>query len=175
MSEQLILGVIMGARGMHGEVRIKTFTEHPLDIAKYGPLSDEKENRVVELNNAKIIKGGISARIPGVDSRTDAEALKGLNLFVNRNALPELLDEEFYHADLIGLQVISVNGAHIGIVREIHDFGAGDVMEIAMIGRAPLVIQFTKDTVPEIHIAQGYLVVQPWPEIGCNHTSWGDS
>lgn len=163
LPRQLCLGVITGARGVRGEVRIRTFTELPEDIASYGPLSDEAGARTFELSDPKPIKGGIAARIAGIDDRTDAEALKGTHLYVSRELLPDLEEEEFYHADLVGLRVISVDGEDIGTVTAVHDFGAGDVVEIARDQGSTIIVPFTRDTVPEIDIEQGRLVLQPTP------------
>lgn len=167
-SWQLCLGVIAGAHGVRGEVRIKTFTERPEDITRYGPLTAETGQQLLVLSDPKPLKGGVAARIEGILDRTDAEALKGTHLYVARNSLPALKDEEFYHADLVGLRVKSVNGADIGIVVAVYDFGAGDILEIERNKEQPLIVPFTYDAVPEVDIEQNFLILVPPSEIMAN-------
>ena len=162
---QLCLGIITGARGVRGEVRIKTFTERPEDVACYGPLTDEAGQQSFVLSDPKPLKGGVAARIEGVVDRTDAEALKGTHLYVDRDSLPLLEEEEFYHADLVGLRVKSVDGEHIGIVAAVYDFGAGDILEIERNKGPALIVPFTRDAVPEVDIEQNFLILVPPSEI----------
>ncbi|MCE2491114.1 MAG: ribosome maturation factor RimM [Alphaproteobacteria bacterium] len=160
---QPCLGVITGARGTRGEVRIRTFTERAEDIAAYGPLTDETGARSFTLVDLRPIKGGIAARVEGIQDRTAAEALKGTQLYVARDALPDSEGDEFYHTDLLGMRVVTVNGEEFGRVLALHDFGAGDVLEIERMDGPPLVVPFTRDTVPEIDTDKGYLVLIPPP------------
>lgn len=157
------LGVITGARGIHGEVRIRTFTERAEDIAAYGPLTDETGARSFTLVDLRPIKGGVAARVEGIQDRTAAEALKGTQLYVARDALPDSEGDEFYHTDLLGMRVVTVNGEEFGRVLALHDFGAGDVLEIERMDGPPLVVPFTRDTVPEIDTDTGHLVLIPPP------------
>lgn len=157
------LGVITGTRGIRGEVRIRTFTERAEDIAAYGPLTDETGARSFTLVDLRPIKGGIAARVEGIQDRTAAEALKGTQLYVARDALPDSEGDEFYHTDLLGMRVVTVNGEEFGRVLAVHDFGAGDVLEIERMDGPPLVVPFTRDTVPEIDTDKGHLVLIPPP------------
>ena len=157
------LGVITGAMGIRGEVRIRTFTERAEDIAAYGPLTDETGAQSFTLVDLRPIKGGIAARVEGIQDRTAAEALKGTQLCVARDALPDSEGDEFYHTDLLGMRVVTVNGEEFGRVLALHDFGAGDVLEIERMDGPPLVVPFTRDTVPEIDTDKGHLVLIPPP------------
>ena len=162
---QVCLGVITGARGVRGEVRIRTFTEQPGDITGYGPLTDETGQRSFALLDPKPLKGGIAARIEGVWDRTGAEVLKGTHLYVARDSLPELDEEEFYHADLINMRVKSVDGKSVGTVAAVYDFGAGNILEIERDGEAALVVPFTKEAVPKVDRERNTLVLIPPSEI----------
>ena len=144
-------------------MRIRTFTERAEDIAAYGPLTDETGARSFTLVDLRPIKGGIAARVEGIQDRTAAEALKGTQLYVARDALPDSEGDEFYHTDLLGMRVVTVNGEEFGRVLALHDFGAGDVLEIERMDGPPLVVPFTRDTVPEIDTDKGYLVLIPPP------------
>jgi len=138
-------------------VRIKSFTEDPMSLGAYGPLSDEsgrKEYRVEPLSAAR---GAVLARIEGVADRTAAEALRGLRLYVERSALPETGEREWYEADLIGLAAVGKDGRDWGKVIAFHDFGAGSMMEVS--GGAML--PFTDAVVPEIDVPGGKVVVDP--------------
>ena len=159
MSMRLCLGAISGARGVQGEVRIKTFTAEAMDIAAYGPLSDEAGTRELIIETAKPAKEGVVAKIKGVTDRDAAEALKGLRLYVDRTALPETVEDEYYHADLIGLRVELEDGTLIGKVTALNDFGAGDVVEIERENAGPVVLPFTRETVPVVSLAEGRIVV----------------
>lgn len=160
---RLCLGVIAGARGIHGEVRVRAFTERGEDVAAYGPLTDETGGRSFTLANLRPIRGGVAARVEGVEDRTSAEALKGARLYVAREALPDLEDDEFYHADLMGARVVSPDGEEVGRVVALHDFGAGDMLEIERADGPPLVAPFTRETVPEIDMNEGRIVLTPPP------------
>jgi 16S rRNA processing protein RimM len=158
MSEdRVLLGVVAAPHGVRGLVRIKSFTEDPMKVAAYGPLSDEtgkKEYRVEVLSAAR---GAVLARIDGVADRTAAEGLRGLRLYVPRSALPEAGAKEWYEADLIGLSAIGRDGRDWGKVVAFHDFGAGSVMEVS--GGAML--PFTDEAVPEIDVEGGKVVIDP--------------
>ncbi|HEC14714.1 MAG TPA: 16S rRNA processing protein RimM, partial [Rhodospirillales bacterium] len=117
----LCVGVVTGARGLKGEVRIKSFTAVPEDIAAYGPVRDETGGRSFEIRVTGRAKGTVTARLEGVGDRDGAEALKGLALYVSRDVLPEAEDGEFYHADLIGLEAVFADGEVIGTVTAVHD------------------------------------------------------
>jgi len=167
VGKRLCLGIIVAPHGVRGDVRIRTFTERPEDIASYGPLTDETGGRSFDIRPLTPLKGGIRARIAGVKDRNAAEALKGTRLYVDRDSLPPVGDDAFYHADLIGLEARDTDGAALGTVQAVFDFGAGDMLEVALKGRRmPLLVPFTREAVPEIRIGEGYLVIDPPAETG---------
>ncbi len=156
------LGVITKPKGVRGQVRIASFTGRACDLVAYGPLFDGPGGRVVEVALRETLKGGVVvATIAGVADRDAAEALRGVELHVPRAALPEADGDEFYHADLIGLMVEDGDGAAIGSVAALHNFGAGDILEVARPDGDSLMLPFTRDVVPEIDIAGGRMVVTP--------------
>ena len=159
--DRVCVGAIAGAHGIRGSVRIKPFTDVPEDVAAYGPVSDEAGNRRFEIGIESIRGGMVIATLDGVADRNAAEALKGLRLYVPKDALPEPEEDEFYHADLLGLEVVQ-EGAKIGTVKAIIPAGAGDVLEIDRgPGQETLLVPFTKAAVPEINIGAGRLTVDP--------------
>ncbi|MFQ5775805.1 MAG: ribosome maturation factor RimM [Kiloniellaceae bacterium] len=160
-TRRVCVGVIAGAHGVRGLVRIKSFTEDPANLAAYGPLSDEGGGRRFEVTLAGRTRGALLARIEGVADRNAAQALSGTRLYVARAALPEPEEEEYYHADLIGLRAEDPAGRALGRVAAVHDFGAGDVLEIERAEEEPLLVPFTKAAVPVVDLAGGRLVVEP--------------
>lgn len=161
---RVCLGAIAGAHGVRGLVRIKPFTERPEDVAAYGPLTDEAGLRRFEIRVQGLHKGLVVAALAGVEDRDAALALRGVGLWVDRAALPEPTADEYYHADLIGLDVTATDGTRLGTVKAVHDFGAGDVIEVmlAETGRT-VMLPFTAETVPEVAPAEGRLTVAPPP------------
>jgi 16S rRNA processing protein RimM len=159
----LCLGVIGGARGLRGEVRISSYTADPADVAAYGPLYDDAGAAPLRIRITGRSRNQVVARVDGVDDRTAAEALKGRRLWVPRDALPEPAADEFYHADLVGLRADRIDGDSLGIVRAVHDFGAGDVLEIVGDTGDIVMVPFTRAAVPEVDPAAGRLVVDPPP------------
>ena len=153
---RICVGAVAGAHGVKGDVRIKTFTENPMDIAAYGALSDEAGQNTFEILNTYPDKMGARVRFRNVTSRSQAEALKGTRLYVERDHLPELDEEDFYHTDLIGLTAVTVQGEKLGMVKAVHNFGSADLLEIE--GQF---IPFTKINVPEIDFKLGTLTVIP--------------
>ncbi|HEV7255152.1 MAG TPA: ribosome maturation factor RimM [Mesorhizobium sp.] len=153
------------AQGLKGEIRARSFCADPLALGSYGPLQTE-DGRHLEVVSVRPIgppeKGVVAVRLKGVSDRTAAEALNGLALFVARDALPPPEDEEdFYHADLLGLAVRDGEGREIGRVTALHDFGAGDVLEVALRAGAAALIPFTRAAVPEVSVSGGFLRVDP--------------
>lgn len=159
LPDRVLMGAIVGAHGVRGQVRVKSFAAEPKDIASYGPLEDARGRAVI-----LTLKGGaddvLIASIDGVTDRDMAEKLKGTELFVSRAALPAAGDEEFYHADLVGLDVRLPDGTHFGTVRAVHDFGAGDSLEIER-ADGDVMVPFTKAAVPVVDIAGGFIVLDP--------------
>lgn len=164
-NRRVCLGVIVGAHGVRGSLRVKPFTEKPEAVAAYGPVEDESGHRRFTLRVHGRHKGAVIVAIEGVDDRDQALALKGTRLYVDRAALPELDDEEaFYHADLIGLSVVTREGEALGTVAAVQNFGAGDLLEIADDEGRTLVLPFTKEAVPLVDLDAGRLVAEPPPE-----------
>jgi len=162
MTERVCVGAIAGAFGVRGEVRLKSFTSQPNDIAAYAPLYTEDGSRSFTVRLTRPVTGGLGARLSGVETREQAEALKGVTLWADRDRLPALPDDEFYHADLIGLSVYDTGGALLGKVRAIYDHGAGDILEIHGAGRGQaLLLPFTRAFVPTVDIAAGRIVADP--------------
>ncbi len=159
-NRKVLLGHIAGAHGIRGEVLVKSYTEAPDDIGAYGPLTDEKSGRQLQLKVLRVTPKGVVARIAGISDRNAAEALKGARLVVDRERLPEPEAEEYYHADLIGLAAVDTAGAEIGCVAAVVNYGAGDLVEIALSGsRKTELIPFTPAFVPTVDIAGGRVVV----------------
>lgn len=159
---RICIGVITGARGIKGELRIKPLTAKPQDVAAYGPVETEDGSRQLVLNKVAIAGKGIVARAEGITTRNQAEALKGIRLYVPKAALPEIDEDEYYQADLIGLKVTKQDGTEIGAVVALQDFGAGDLLEIRLHGRKTTVLlPFTAECVPQIDVAGGTVSVDP--------------
>ena len=157
----MLVGVFGAPHGVRGQVRLKSFTGVPAAIAAYGALSDAAGNRRFVLTALRLLKDDMFvATLAGVAQREAAAALNGIELFVPRAALPAAADGEFYHADLIGLRVEAGAGTQLGVVRNVLNFGAGDILEIApAAGGEMLVLPFTRAVVPVIDIAGGRIVV----------------
>jgi 16S rRNA processing protein RimM len=154
---RVLLGVVAAPHGVRGLVRIKSFTDDPMAIGSYGPLSDETGKKAYRVEALSVARDAVLARIEGVADRTAAEALRGLRLYVERAALPETGEREWYEADLIGLAVVGQDGRDWGKVTAFHDFGAGPVMEVS----GGLMLPFTDEAVPEIDVEGGKVVVSP--------------
>jgi 16S rRNA processing protein RimM len=164
MKDRVCVGVIVGAHGVKGAVRIKSFTARATDVAAYGAVGDEPGGRVFRLTVLSESKGVVQARIDGVGDRNGAEALRGQRLYVERSALPPPAEEEFYYSDLVGLTAVLLDGRELGRVKAVFDFGGGDVVEIqGPTGTA--MFPFTRAVVPVVDIAGGRLVVEPPVEV----------
>ena len=159
--KRVCVGIITGAHGVRGAVRIKSFTAEPRDVAQYGPLADQSGARQFKLLLAGAVKGVLIATIDGITDRNKAEALRGLRLYLPRAALPAPSEDEYYHADLIGLTAALASGEMIGRVRAVHDFGAGDMLEIARDEGQPVLVPFTRAAVPVVDVAGGRVVIDP--------------
>jgi 16S rRNA processing protein RimM len=158
---RVLLGEIGAAQGLKGEVRIRSYTEEAASITSYGPLQDETGRRI-EIESLRATPKALIARIKGVTTRSAAEALLHTKLYVLREMLPERPEEEWYHADLIGLQALSQDGAQLGEIVAIQNFGAGDLLEVKPKGGgATVLVPFTRDTVPEIDAEGGRLTLVP--------------
>jgi 16S rRNA processing protein RimM len=161
-TDLVLLGEIGRAQGLKGEVRLWSYTQEPEAIAEYGPLQDETGAARLEIETVRSDAKGLVARLKGVTTREAAEALTGTKLYVTRDRLPEAGEEEWYHSDLIGLAAIDAAGAPLGTVTAIHNFGAGDLVEIApAAGGEALLIPFTESAVPEVDVKGGFIRVVP--------------
>ena len=165
---RVCVGAIAGARGLNGDVWVKSFTEAPEDVAAYGPVSDAAGKRRFTLRVVGRGSGGVIARIDGIADRTAAEAMKGIELFVDRAALPAPAEDEFYFADLIGLTAERADandeaGRLIGRVADVHDFGAGAVLEVALAQGGVAMVPFTREAVPAVDFGRGRLLIAPLP------------
>ncbi len=159
--DRICVGAIAGSFGVQGEVRLKSFCADPEAIASYGPLWTEDGSRsfTVKLTRANV-SGGLGVRLSGVLTKEQADALKGTQLFADRDRLPVLPDDEFYHADLIGLTAQDTGGVTLGTVRAVHNHGAGDMLEILGPGmKTALLVPFTLAVVPTVDLAAGRIVV----------------
>ncbi len=151
------LAVIGAPHGLRGDVRVRCHTEVPEDIAAYGPLRDARGREWRLRVKERRKEGMIVAQIEGIDDRTAAEALNGVELFVDRDRLPAPEDETFYHADLIGLAVRDAAGGDLGIVRALYDFGAGDILEYRTSDGRLEMVPFTREAVPVVDLADGFV------------------
>jgi 16S rRNA processing protein RimM len=155
-SDLVCLGRISGSHGVRGAVRIQTYTDRPEDVAAYGPLVSETGDRSYQLTVQRPAKSGVIALVGGVDDRDAAQALKGTRLFVEREVLPAAGDGEFYHADLIGMKAVRVDGAPLGEIIAVQNFGAGDVLELrAENSGKTVMVPFSRGVVPEVDLAGG--------------------
>jgi len=162
MTDLICVGAISGAYGVNGDVRLKSFTADPQDIADYAPLTSEDGTRAFTLEIDRPIKGGFVARLGGVVTKEQADALKGTRLYARRDQLPSLPDDEYYHADLIDLLVVDTGGAELGRVKSVQNHGAGDLLEIHGPGLTNTVLlPFTREAVPTVDLATGRIVADP--------------
>ena len=164
MARDILLGVVIGAQGLRGEVRVKTFTESPDGLSAYGSLH-AADGRTFKVLGVRALKPDVAVvHFDGVNDRNAAESLKAVELHVSRDALPPPGSDEFYHADLIGLRAEDDQGRLIGEVRALHNFGAGDVIEILRSDGGNLFLPFTRETVPVIEPGSGRIVVTEPPD-----------
>jgi 16S rRNA processing protein RimM len=161
--ERLCVGVIGAPRGVRGELRVKSYTADPAALAGYAPLTDESGRREFRLTLLEAKGDMLVARIEGVADRDAAEALKGVRLYVARAALPPAGEGEYYQADLIGLRAETRDGAALGTVRAVEDFGAGPLLEIALGDGRSVLVPFTDAVVPVVDLGAGRVVVDPPP------------
>ncbi len=165
MPAQVCVARIGAAHGVRGAVKLWTFTEDPLAVKRYGPLMTKDGARQFEVTHAREAKGHLVATLKGVASREDAERLNGVELYVARDALPDTEDDEYYHADLIGLAAVTSANEPLGRVIAIHNFGAGDIIEIAPPQGATMLLPFTNAVVPAVDLANGRVVIELPDEI----------
>jgi 16S rRNA processing protein RimM len=161
VAERICVAQIGAAHGTRGEVRLWSFTADPAAVKDYGPLESE-DGTQFEIESLRPGKDHLVARLAGVRDRAQAEELTNLRLYVPRDRLPQAQEEEFYHADLIGLRAEGLDGAEVATVVAIHNFGAGDLLELRPSGESRTVLlPFTAATVPVVDTAGGRIVIDP--------------
>ncbi len=163
MANRICVARIGAAHGVRGEVKLWSFTEDPAAVAHYGPLETQDGTRCFEIEALRAAKDHFVARIAGVSDRDAAEKLRNIELYIPRARLPKIEETDtFYHADLVGLDAVTPDGARVGTVHALHNFGAGDIIEIAPAGGGdPLMLPFNETTVPKIDVAARQIVVVP--------------
>ena len=160
MPDQICIARIGAAHGVRGAVKLWTFTEDPFAVQHYGPLTTRDGARTFEVATAREAKGHLVATLKGIATREDAERLNGIELFIAREKLPATDENEYYHADLIGLPAVTAAGEPLGRVAAIHNFGAGDIIEIAPPQGATMLLPFTNAVVPLVDLAAGRVVIE---------------
>ncbi|MEO9827013.1 MAG: ribosome maturation factor RimM [Paracoccaceae bacterium] len=162
MSDRVCVGAIAGAFGVKGEVRLKSFCAEPEAIQTYGPLSSEDGTASWTVKIDRAVKGGFAARLSGVQNKNAADALRGTRLYAPRDVLPDLPDDEYYHADLMNLSVVDTGGIEIGKVRAVLNHGAGDILEIAGPKlKQAVMLPFTQENVPTVDMTSGRIIIDP--------------
>jgi 16S rRNA processing protein RimM len=160
MAAPICVARIGAAHGVRGAVKLWTFTEDPLAVKRYGPLATKDGARRFEVTHAREAKGHLVVTLKGVATREDAERLNGIELYIAREKLPATGTDEYYHADLIGLAAVNAANEPIGRVTAIHNFGAGDIIEIAPPQGATMLLPFTSAVVPSVDLAEGHVVIE---------------
>jgi 16S rRNA processing protein RimM len=166
---------IGAAHGVRGAVKLWTFTEDPLAVKAYGPLVTKDGARQFEVTHAREAKGHLVATLKGIGTREEAERLNGVELYIARDKLPATDENEYYHADLIGLAAVTPANEPLGRVIAIHNFGAGDLIEIAPPQGATLLLPFTNAVVPSVDLEGGRVIVELPDEIEGDDSSSADA
>lgn len=162
MSDLICVGAIAGAFGVRGEIRIKSFCAIPEDIESYSPLTTEDGSQSYSIVLARPINNGFAAHLSGVTTKEQADALRGTRLFARRDQLPSLPDDEYYHTDLIGLEVLDTGGTLLGHVRSVQNHGAADLLEIHGPGlKDTVLLPFTLLVIPTVDLAAGRIIADP--------------
>jgi 16S rRNA processing protein RimM len=175
MAARICIARIGAAHGVRGAVKLWTFTEDPLAVKAYGPLLTKDGTRSFEVASAREAKGHLVATLKGIATREDAERLNGLELYVAREKLPDTDEDEYYHADLIGLDAVTAANEPLGRVIAIHNFGAGDIIEIAPPNGATMLLPFTNAVVPTVDLAARRVVIELPGEIEGDTPSGADA
>src|SRR6195952_2607734 len=168
MPAHICIARIGAAHGVRGAVKLWTFTEDPLAVKQYGPLTTKDGARKFEVATAREARGHLVATLKGIATREEAERLNGIELYIAREKLPATDEDEYYHADLIGLAAVNAADEPIGRVLAIHNFGAGDIIEIAPPSGPPLLLPFTNAVVPTVDLANGRVVIELPQLIECD-------
>ncbi len=159
VEREICVARIGAAHGVRGDVKLWTFTEDPFAVKAYGPLSTKDGARQFEVTSARKAKDHLVATFRGVTTREEAERLNGVELYVAREKLPATEEDEYYHADLIGLAAETIAGVMLGRVVAIHNFGAGDIIEIAAPSGVTMLLPFSNAVVPTVDLAGGRVVI----------------
>ena len=160
--DKITVGTISGAFGVHGDVRLKSFCADPAAIADYTPLTRKDGAEITTIVIKGQTKGALIARIDGVATKEDADALRGMDLLARRDQLPSLPDDEFYHTDLMGLTAFDTGGAALGRVKAVQSNGADDLLEIVAPGlKDSVLVPFTKAIVPTVDLSTGRIILDP--------------
>ncbi|GAA6209024.1 ribosome maturation factor RimM [Cognatishimia sp. WU-CL00825] len=161
-NDMICVGTIAGAFGVQGEVRVKSFTAEAKAIADYAPLTTEDGSRSFDIVVNRTISNGLAVRLSGVVNKEEADALKGVKLFAPRDRLPDLPEDEYYYADLIGLEVRDTGGAVIGTVKSVQNNGAEDMLEVhGPTLKDSVLIPFSRSVVPTVDLATGRIIADP--------------
>ena len=161
-NEMIFVGAIVGSFGVNGEVRLKSFTSAPEAISDYGPVFNENGTRSFIVSLTGQLKNALSAKLSGVLTKEDADALRGLQLFVPRSKFPKLPDDEYYYADLTNLGVFDAGGGQIGKVKSVQNHGASDILEISQLGKiTTILLPFTRQNVPTVDTKASRIVINP--------------
>ncbi|SFR46043.1 16S rRNA processing protein RimM [Yoonia tamlensis] len=162
MTDRVIVGTLGGSFGVKGEVRLKSFCADPAAIVDYTPLYTEDGRAFAQLVLTGQLKNGFTARVDGIITKEDADALRNVSLYAERDAMPSLPDDEYYYADLIGLTVLDTGGATLGTVKNVMDHGAGDLLEIIAPGHTDtILLPFTQAAVPTVDLSAGRIIADP--------------
>ncbi len=162
MTDRVIVGRVGGAFGVKGELRLKSFCADPAAIADYTPLYTQDGRTFAQVVLTGQAKNGFTARLDGVVTKEDADALRNVDLYADRAVMPSLPDDEYYYADLIGLTVLDTGGAMLGTVRNVMDHGAGDLLEVMVPGQSDtLLLPFTQEVVPTVDLSAGKIIADP--------------
>ena len=162
MTDRLIVGTLGGSFGVNGEVRLKSFCADPAAIADYTPLHTEDGRQFSQIILTGQLKNGFSVRLGGVVTKEDADALRNVSLFADRDQMPALPDDEYYYADLIGLAVLDTGGTELGKVKNVMEHGAGDLLEVIVPGSSDtILLPFSQAVVPTVDLATGRIITDP--------------
>jgi 16S rRNA processing protein RimM len=162
MSDLICVGAIAGSYGVRGEVRVKSFCAVPEDIETYSPLLSEDGSQSYTLTLSRSIKNGFAGHLGGIATKEQADAIRGLQLFTQRDRLPGLPDDEYYHADLIGMDVLDTGGTHLGTVKSVQNHGASDLLEIHGPDlKGTVLLPFTLTAVPTVDLESGRIIADP--------------
>lgn len=162
MSDLICVGAIAGAFGVRGEIRIKSFCANPEDIQSYSPLTTEDGSQSFSISLSRPISNGFAAHLDGIVTKEQADALRGTRLFARRDQLPSLPDDEYYHTDLVGLEVHDTGGKLLGHVKSVQNHGAADLLEIHGAGlKDTVLLPFTLVVIPTVDLTAGRIIADP--------------